>query len=151
HFTEDDLGSIEQRMREKAAARIPFAREVMPRQQAREMFAAMDQPFKVDIIDRIPPQADTVGIYRTGDFVDLCRGPHVPDSGWLGAVRLLRVAGVYWRGDERNEQLQRIYGTAWFTAEELDAYLERLAEAERRDHRRLGRELDLFSFPDEIG
>ena len=150
-FTEEDLGRIGERMSALAARHIPFEREVLPRERARELFAGMSQPFKVDIIDRMGDQVDSVGIYRTGDFVDLCRGPHVPDTGWLGAVRLLRVAGVYWRGDERNEQLQRIYGTAWFTAEELHGYLERLAEAERRDHRRLGRELDLFSFPDEIG
>jgi len=151
HFTEDDLGRIEERMKQKAAQRIAFTREVMPRDQAREMFTRMGQPFKVDIIDRIPGDAAQVGVYRTGDFVDLCRGPHVPDTGWLGAVKLLRVAGVYWRGDERNEQLQRVYGTAWFSDEELQAYLDRLAEAERRDHRKLGRELDLFSVTDELG
>jgi len=151
HFSEDDLGRIEERMKQKAAQRIAFSREVMPRDQAREMFTGMGQPFKVDIIDRIPADAAQVGIYRTGDFVDLCRGPHVPDTGWLGAVKLLRVAGVYWRGDERNEQLQRVYGTAWFSDEELQAYLDRLVEAERRDHRRLGRELDLYSVSEELG
>jgi threonyl-tRNA synthetase len=151
HFTEDDLGSIEKRMQEKARARIPFVREVMPRDQARALFTDLDQPFKVDIIDRIPPDVDSVGIYRTGDFVDLCRGPHVPDTGWLRAVKLLRVAGVYWRGVEGNEQLQRVYGTAWFDDEQLADYLERLAEAERRDHRRLGRELDLYSVSEDIG
>jgi threonyl-tRNA synthetase len=150
-FSEEDLGRIEARMREKAAQRIAFTREVMPRAQAVRMFMDMQQPFKVDIIERIPPDADSVGIYRTGDFVDLCRGPHVPDSGWLQAVKLLRVAGVYWRGDERNEQLQRIYGTAWFDQAQLDAHMERLAEAERRDHRRLGRELDLYSVSEELG
>jgi len=151
HFTEDDLGSIEQRMRKKAAQRIPFTREIMGRAQARDMFDAMGQPFKVDIIDRIPAEVGSVGIYRTGDFVDLCRGPHVPDTGALAAVKLLRVAGVYWRGDERNEQLQRLYGTAWFSDEQLAAYMERLAEAERRDHRRLGRELDLYSVSEDLG
>jgi len=150
-FTEDDLGAIEQRMQQKAKQRIAFTRELMPRQQARELFAGMGQTFKVDIIDRIPAEVPSVGVYRTGDFVDLCRGPHVPDSSWLGAVKLLRVAGVYWRGDERNEQLQRIYGTAWFDAAELDAYMERLAEAERRDHRRIGRELDLYSINEDLG
>jgi threonyl-tRNA synthetase len=123
----------------------------MPRAQARQMFTDMGQPFKVDIIDRIPGDVGEVGVYRTGDFVDLCRGPHVPDTSWLKAVKLLRVAGVYWRGDEDNEQLQRIYGTAWFDDAELQAYLERLAEAERRDHRRLGRDLDLFSVNEELG
>jgi len=150
-FSEQDLSRIEKRMKQKAAQRIPFVREVMPRSAAREMFQAMGQDFKVDIIDRIPADVEQVGVYRTGEFVDLCRGPHVPDSSWLKAVKLQRVAGVYWRGDERNEQLQRVYGTAWFSDEELQQYLDRIAEAERRDHRRLGRELDLFSFPDEIG
>jgi threonyl-tRNA synthetase len=150
-FTEDDLGAIEQRMQQKAKQGIAFTREVMPRRQARELFAGMGQAFKVDIIDRIPAEVESVGVYRTGEFVDLCRGPHVPDSSWLGAVRLLRVAGVYWRGDERNEQLQRIYGTAWFDAAQLDAYMERLAEAERRDHRRIGRELDLYSVSEDLG
>ena len=151
HFVDDDLPRIESRMRELAAQKIPFVQEVMPRAQAIEMFTAMHQDFKVDIINRLPDDVTTVSIYRTGEFVDLCRGPHVPDTGWLKAVRVLRIAGVYWRGDARNEQLQRVYGTAWFTEDELDAYMHRLEEARKRDHRRLGAELDLFSFPDEIG
>ena len=151
HFVDDDLARIESRMAELAAARIPFVQEAVPRDQAVEMFTAMHQDFKVDIINRLPDDVTTVSIYRTGSFVDLCRGPHVPDSRWLKAVHVLRIAGVYWRGDARNEQLQRVYGTAWFTREELDAYMHRLEEARKRDHRRLGAELDLFSFPDEIG
>jgi len=151
HFTDADLAAVEARMGELAARRIPFTGQVMSRGEARALFGELGQSFKVDIIDRIPSDVDAVGVYRTGDFIDLCRGPHVPDSGWLKAVKLLRVAGVYWRGDEHNEQLQRIYGTAWFSDEDLQAYLERLAEAERRDHRRLGRELDLFSISDELG
>jgi threonyl-tRNA synthetase len=150
-LSEDDLPAIESRMRDLVARRLAFEREALSREEARGLFEGMGQPFKVDIIDRMEDHVDSVGIYRTGDFVDLCRGPHVPDSGWLGATRLLRVAGVYWRGDERNPQLQRVYGTAWFTPEELEAYLERLAEAERRDHRRLGRDLDLFSVNEELG
>ncbi len=150
-LSETDLKTVEGRMRELMKKRIPFEREVLSRDDARAMFTDMGQPFKVDIIDRMPDSVDSVGIYRTGDFVDLCRGPHVRDTGMLKATRLLRVAGVYWRGDERNPQLQRIYGTAWFTREELDAHLERLAEAERRDHRRIGRELDLFSVSEELG
>ncbi|HZU78031.1 MAG TPA: threonine--tRNA ligase, partial [Dehalococcoidia bacterium] len=146
HFAEADLQRIEARMQELAEARLRFEAEAMHRDDARAMFAGMEQPFKVGIIDRLDESVDTVGVYRTGDFVDLCRGPHVPDSGHLQAVKLLRVAGVYWRGDERNEQLQRVYGTAWFTRDELDAYLHRLEEAERRDHRRIGRELELFHF-----
>jgi threonyl-tRNA synthetase len=150
-FSETDLATIEGRMRELVKERIPFERDVLSRDEARALFTDMGQSFKVDIIDRMPDSVDSVGIYRTGDFTDLCRGPHVPHSGWLKATRLLRVAGVYWRGDERNQQLQRIYGTAWFKKEEVDAYLERLAEAEKRDHRRLGRELDLFSVSEELG
>jgi threonyl-tRNA synthetase len=150
-LSETDLAAVEGRMRELVKKRIPFEREVLSREDARTLFTDMGQPFKVDIIDRMPDSVDSVGIYRTGDFVDLCRGPHVRDTGMLRATRLLRVAGVYWRGDERNPQLQRIYGTAWFTREELDAHLARLAEAERRDHRRIGRDLDLFSVSEELG
>jgi threonyl-tRNA synthetase len=145
-FTESELVDIESRMRQLVGERIPFTRETMPRVEARALFEQLQQPFKVDIIDRLGGEVESVGVYRTGDFVDLCRGPHVADTGLLDAVKLLRVAGVYWRGDERNEQLQRVYGTAWFTRDDLDAYLQRLAEAERRDHRRLGRELELFHF-----
>ena len=151
HFVDDDLQRIESRMGELAARKIAFVQQAVPRTQAIEMFTAMDQDFKVDIINRLPGDVTTVSIYRTGDFVDLCRGPHVPDTGWLKEIHVLRIAGVYWRGDARNEQLQRVYGTAWFTRDELDAYMHRLEEARKRDHRRLGAELDLFSFPDEIG
>jgi threonyl-tRNA synthetase len=151
HFDEADLATIESRMRELAKKRIPFDREVLSRDAARRLFDEMDQPFKVEIIDRMAADVDEVGVYRTGEFVDLCRGPHVPHSGHLRAVRLLRVAGVYWRGDEKNEQLQRVYGTAFFEREQLDAFIAQREEARRRDHRRLGAELDLFSFPEEIG
>jgi threonyl-tRNA synthetase len=151
HFVDDDLPRIEARMEALAAQKIPFVAEAMPRADAIALFNDLHQDFKVDIIDRLPDDVSSVSIYRTGGFVDLCRGPHVPDTGWLRAVRVLRVAGVYWRGDARNEQLQRVYGTAWFTREELDAYMHRMEEARKRDHRRLGAELDLFSFPDEIG
>jgi threonyl-tRNA synthetase len=151
HFVDDDLPRIEARMEALAAQKIPFVAEAMPRADAVALFNDLHQDFKVDIINRLPDDVSSVSIYRTGGFVDLCRGPHVPDTGWLRAVRVLRVAGVYWRGDARNEQLQRVYGTAWFTREELDAYMHRMEEARKRDHRRLGAELDLFSFPDEIG
>jgi threonyl-tRNA synthetase len=151
HFAEEDLATIESRMRELAKKRIPFDREVLSRDAARRLFDGMDQPFKVDIIDRMAADVNEVGVYRTGQFVDLCRGPHVPHSGHLRAVRLLRVAGVYWRGDEKNEQLQRVYGTAFFEREQLAAFIAQREEARRRDHRRLGAELDLFSFPEEIG
>ena len=146
HLSEADLAAIEERMHALAARRIPYQREVLGRDEARSLFDGMGQEFKVAIIDRLGADVESVAVYRTGDFVDLCRGPHVADSGLLTTVKLLRVAGVYWRGDEANPQLQRIYGTAWQTAEDLAAYLERLAEAERRDHRRLGRELELFHF-----
>jgi len=151
HFAEEDLATIESRMRELAKKRIPFDREVLSRDAARRLFDGIDQPFKVDIIDRMAEDVNEVGVYRTGEFVDLCRGPHVPHSGHLRAVRLLRVAGVYWRGDEKNEQLQRVYGTAFFEREQLAAFIAQREEARRRDHRRLGAELDLFSFPEEIG
>src|ERR1700680_2191526 len=151
HFVDDDLPRIESRMEALAAKEIPFVPEALSREQAVAMFTALHQDFKVDIINRLPADVATVSIYRTGEFVDLCRGPHVPDTGWLTAIRVLRIAGVYWRGDARNEQLQRVYGTAWFTRDQLDAYMHRLEEARQRDHRRLGAELDLFSFPDEIG
>ena len=151
HFVDDDLPRIEARMRELVAKKIPFEAEVVPRDAALALFSDMHQEFKLDIINRLPGDVTSVGIYRTGTFVDLCRGPHVPDTGWLDAIKVLRVAGVYWRGDAHNEQLQRVYGTAWFSRDDLDAYLHRVEEARKRDHRRLGAELDLFSFPDEIG
>jgi threonyl-tRNA synthetase len=143
-FVEEDLSRIEARMKELAKRRIPFEREVMSRDEARRLFSDLHQTFKVDIIDRMGDEVGEVGIYRTGDFVDLCRGPHVAHSGRLRTVKLLRVAGVYWRGDERNEQLQRVYGTAFFEREQLEAFIAQREEARRRDHRRLGVELDLF-------
>ncbi len=151
HFVEEDLARIEARMKELSKRRLPFDREVMSREEARQLFSDLHQTFKVDIIDRMSGEVGDVGVYRTGEFVDLCRGPHVPHAGHLRAVKLLRVAGVYWRGDERNEQLQRVYGTAFFEREQLDAFIAQREEARRRDHRRLGAELDLFSFPEEIG
>ena len=150
-FSEDDLARIEARMKALVKQRLPFEHQAMTRDEARRLFEEADQPFKVDIIDRMTGDVDTVGVYRTGEFVDLCRGPHVPHSGHLRAVKLLRVAGVYWRGDESQEQLQRVYGTAFFDREQLEAFIAQREEARRRDHRRLGAELDLFSFPEEIG
>ncbi|MDQ6857097.1 MAG: threonine--tRNA ligase [Candidatus Dormibacteraeota bacterium] len=144
HFAEEDLARIESRMKDLAKRRIPFEREAMERDAARQLFSELGQGFKVDIINRMGADVESVGVYRTGEFVDLCRGPHVPHTGHLRAVRLLRVAGVYWRGDERNEQLQRVYGTAFFEREQLDAFIAQREEARRRDHRRLGAELDLF-------
>jgi threonyl-tRNA synthetase len=150
---ESDLERIEARMREIAAEDQPFTREEVGRDEALQRFA--DQPYKREIIEAVEESegatGDTVSIYRNQGWQDLCLGPHVDSTGKLGAFRLLSVAGAYWRGDERRQQLQRIYGTAWRTEEELAQYLHRREEAERRDHRKLGRELDLFSFPDELG
>jgi threonyl-tRNA synthetase len=152
-FTPDDLERIEERMQEIIAADQPFIREAVSRDEALEMFS--DHPFKLEIIRATEPSEVTPGeevtVYRNNGFVDLCRGPHVPSTGRLKAVKLLRTAGAYWRGDEKNPQLQRIYGTAWEDRKALDDYLHRLEEAEKRDHRRLGPELDLFSFPSELG
>ncbi|MBI4241738.1 MAG: threonine--tRNA ligase [Candidatus Rokubacteria bacterium] len=145
-FTGVDLELIERRMREIIAQDLPFVRDEMPREKAIRFFEALGEPFKVEILHTI--DAPTVSLYRQGDFVDLCRGPHVPSTGYIKAVKLLSSSGAYWRGSERNPMLQRIYGTAWHSQEELDRYLWRLEEAKRRDHRKLGRELDLFVFHD---
>ena len=154
HFTDEDLERIEARMREIVAEDQPFIREEHTLDQGLELFA--DQPYKVEIIKGVDPQEGAaegaVSAYRnTDEFVDLCRGPHVPSTKRLGAFKLQRVAGAYWRGDEKNKQLQRIYGTAWESEKALREHLERLEEAAKRDHRKLGAELDLFSFPPEIG
>ena len=145
-FTPEDLERIEAVMREIVKADYKFEREEMPRAQAIRYFEERGEPFKVEILKGI--DAPTVSLYRQGDFVDLCRGPHVPSTGHIKAFKLLSASGAYWRGDERNAMLQRIYGTAWATQEELDTYLWRLEEARKRDHRKLGRELDLFEFYD---
>ncbi len=148
-ITPEDLEKIEQQMRELIKDAIAFERVVMPIEEARRLFEGLNETYKLELLDEIGEPAVTV--YRNDDFVDLCRGPHLPDTGRLGAVKLLSVAGAYWRGDERNPMLQRIYGTAFPDEKQLEEYLERLAEARRRDHRILGRELDLVSFEDEVG
>jgi threonyl-tRNA synthetase len=148
-LTPDDLPAIEERMRASIAAKHPFEQSRWPRKKALAYFRERDQPYKVEIIDNLPDAE--VGIYQQGPFLDLCRGPHVANTGEIGAVKLMRVAGAYWRGDEHRPMLQRLYGTAWFTQAELDAYLERLEEAKRRDHRKIGKDLDLFMVSDEIG
>jgi threonyl-tRNA synthetase len=147
-FGPDDLGRIEARMRELAAANHPFVREELSRADAIRFFEERGEPFKVEILRDLPPEVTRVSLYRQGDFVDLCRGPHVPSTGHIQAFRLLSSSGAYWRGDERRPMLQRIYGTAWHTQEELERHLWRLEEAKRRDHRKLGRELGLFAFHD---
>ena len=147
-FTPEDLAAIEKRMAELAKRDLPVSREVWPRDKAVEFFASIGEHYKAEIIASIPEQEE-VSLYREGDFVDLCRGPHVPSTGRLKVFKLMKVAGAYWRGDSRNEMLQRIYGTAWAKKEDLEAYLHRLEEAERRDHRKLAKQLDLFHLQDE--
>ncbi len=147
-FTPEDLAKIEARMAELAKRDIPVVREVWPRDKAVDFFKSIGEHYKAEIIASIPAGED-VSLYREGDFVDLCRGPHVPSTGKLKVFKLMKVAGAYWRGDSRNEMLQRIYGTAWSKKDELDAYLHMLEEAEKRDHRKLGRQLDFFHLQDE--
>jgi threonyl-tRNA synthetase len=147
-FTPEDLAAIEKKMAELARRDIPVTREVWPRDKAVEFFKSIGEHYKAEIIAAIP-EGEEIGLYREGDFIDLCRGPHVPSTGKLGVFKLMKVAGAYWRGDSKNEMLQRIYGTAWATKEDLDAYLRMLEEAERRDHRRLGTQLDLFHTQEE--
>ena len=142
-FTPEDLAAIEQRMAELAKKDEKVERRVLPRDEAVAHFKAMGEHYKAEIIGSIPAGED-VSLYREGGFEDLCRGPHVPSTGRLKHFKLMKVAGAYWRGDHRNEQLQRIYGTAWASKDELQKYLTMLEEAEKRDHRKLGRELDLF-------
>ncbi|HEV8643182.1 MAG TPA: threonine--tRNA ligase [Methylomirabilota bacterium] len=145
-FTTDDLGRIEKVMGEIARADHPFERREMDRPQAIRFFCERGEPFKVEILEAI--DVPRVSLYQQGEFIDLCRGPHVPSTGHVRFFKLLSSSGAYWRGDERNPMLQRIYGTAWLTREELDKHLWRLEEAKKRDHRKLGRELDLFTFHD---
>src|SRR5262245_8877321 len=142
-FSPEELEQIEKRMQELAQADLKITREELPRSEAIELFRKMGEHYKVEIIEGIPD--DKVSLYRQGDWVDLCRGPHVPSTAAIKAFKLTGVAGAYWRGDSRNEQLQRIYGTAWANRKDLDAHLKRIEEAKQRDHRRLGPALDLFS------
>ena len=147
-FTPEDLVAIEKKMAELAKRDFPVTREVLPRDKAVEYFKSIGERYKAEIIASIP-QGEDVSLYREGDFVDLCRGPHVPSTGKLKVFKLMKVAGAYWRGDSKNEMLQRIYGTAWAKKDEQDAYLHMLEEAEKRDHRRLGTQLDLFHVQEE--
>ncbi|HYM42231.1 MAG TPA: threonine--tRNA ligase [Steroidobacteraceae bacterium] len=147
-FTPEDLAAIEKRMAELAQADEKVTRRVMPRDEAVKFFRDQGELYKAEIIAGIPDK-DEISLYGQGNWVDLCRGPHVPSTGKLKAFKLTKVAGAYWRGDSRNEMLQRIYGTAWADKKQLDAYLTRLEEAEKRDHRRIGKELDLFHLQEE--
>ncbi|HSN40961.1 MAG TPA: threonine--tRNA ligase [Burkholderiales bacterium] len=147
-FTPEDLAAIEKRMTEIARRDIRVERQLMPRDEAVAFFKNMGEHYKAEIIASIP-SAEDISLYRQDNFIDLCRGPHVPSTGKLKVFKLMKVAGAYWRGDSKNEMLQRIYGTAWTKKEDQDVYLHRLEEAEKRDHRRLGRSLDLFHQQDE--
>jgi threonyl-tRNA synthetase len=146
-FTPEDLARIEERMREIVKADVPFTREEATKEQARELFPG--EPYKAELLADIPDA--TVSLYRMGNFLDLCRGPHVPGTGRVGAFKLMSTAGAYWRGDSKNRMLTRIYGAAFATKKELDEHLRILEEIKKRDHRKLGKELDLFSVTDEIG
>jgi len=150
-FTPEDLKKIEERMAEIAAKDEPFARREVSREEAVELFKKRGEPYKVELINDLPADVKTVSLYTQGDFTDLCRGPHIPATGKIRAFKLLNVAGAYWRGDERNKMLQRIYGTGFATKEELSEHLNLLEEAKKRDHRRIGKELDLFQVNDEAG
>ncbi len=147
-FTPEDVEAIQARMEELAAQDIPVERMVMPRDEAVAFFRSLGEEYKAQIIAAIPPQ-ETLSLYRQGDFIDLCRGPHAPSTGRLQAFKLMKVAGAYWRGDSNNEMLQRIYGTAWADKKDLQTYLHHLEEAERRDHRRIGKAQDLFHVQEE--
>jgi len=147
-FTPEDLAAIEKRMAELAKRDFPITREVWKRDDATAFFKSIGEHYKAELIAAIPEGQD-VSLYREGDFIDLCRGPHAPSTGKLKTFKLMKVAGAYWRGDQNNEQLQRIYGTAWAKKEDQEAYLHMLDEAEKRDHRRLGKHLELFHLQDE--
>ncbi|PKN70234.1 MAG: threonine--tRNA ligase [Deltaproteobacteria bacterium HGW-Deltaproteobacteria-12] len=150
-FTTEDFARIEKRMKEIVAANHPFIRQEISRNDAIQLFAARGENYKVELISDLPADVKMVSLYKQGDYIDLCRGPHIPLTGMIKAFKLLSVAGAYWRGDERNKMLQRIYGTGFAAVAELDDYLKLLEEAKKRDHRRLGRELDLFQVNEEAG
>ncbi len=147
-FTPEDLAAIEERMQELAGAGLAVSRTEMDRDEAVAFFRGLGEEYKAEIIAAIPA-GEEISLYRQGDFIDLCRGPHVPDTGKIQAFKLTKVAGAYWRGDPANAMLQRVYGTAWASRKDLDAYLQRQIEAEKRDHRKLGRRLDLFHVQEE--
>jgi threonyl-tRNA synthetase len=148
-FIPDDLPRIEERMAEIVKKDIPFVREELSKAEAIKLFEEQGETYKIEILKELDDQV--VSVYRSGDFIDLCRGPHIPSSGKIKAFKLLSIAGAYWRGDERNKMLQRIYGTAFADRDSLEDYLRRIEEAKRRDHRKLGKELDLYSIHDEAG
>ena len=149
-FSSEDFAAIEAEMQKIAAAQTPFTRSEMSRADAVAKFTAMGEPYKVELINDLPAEVDHVSLYQLGDFTDLCRGPHLPHAGFVKAVKLLSVAGAYWRGNEKNKMLSRIYGTAFADEKALKAYLNMLEEAKRRDHRKLGRDLNFFSFEETV-
>ena len=149
-FSLDDLEKIESRMEDIVSRNLLIEREVWERDEAKRVFAEIGEKYKVEIIEDIIPEGEEVSVYRQGDWFDVCRGPHLPSTGKLPkAFKLMKLAGAYWRGNSDNEMLQRIYGTAWRDKKELKLHLQRLEEAEKRDHRKVGRKLDLFHFSDE--
>ncbi len=148
-FNEEDLEKIEKKVKEIIKKNLPLERKEIPKEEAKELFRKLNEDFKLELIDEMPDEK--VSIYSQGDFVDLCKGPHLLSTGNIKAVKLLSVAGAYWRGDEKNPMLWRIYGTAFFSKEELKEYLERLEEIKKRDHRKLGKELELFTIEEDIG
>ena len=149
-FSDDDLEAITKKMREAIAKNLPFTRQEVSRQEAHRIFANQGENYKLELLEAIA-EGETVSLYRHGDFVDLCRGPHLPSTGYVKAFKLLSTAGAYWRGDARNKMLARIYGTAFPSEKQLEEHLARVEEARRRDHRALGKQLDLFSFSQEVG
>lgn len=148
-FTPDDFEQIESRMAEIVASALPFVRKIVSISEAITLFEKNGQSYKVELLNEI--DSDQVTLYQHGDFVDLCRGPHIPDAGWLKSFKIIKLAGAYWRGNEKNQMLQRLYGVAFFNAKGLSAYLYQVAEAEKRDHRKLGKELELFTVQDQVG
>lgn len=148
-FREEDLPLIEEKMREIISRDLPIVKTMMKREEAIQLFQKLNEPYKVEILKEI--EDEEVSLYSQGEFIDLCRGPHLPSTGKIRAFKLLSIAGAYWKGDERNKMLSRIYGTAFFDEESLNNYLRFLDEVKRRDHRRIGRELDLFSISDDVG
>jgi threonyl-tRNA synthetase len=149
-FTEGDLEKITERMQEVIKANLPFEREEVTRERARELFEGMGETYKLELLDAIP-EGETVSLYKHDNFVDLCRGPHVESTGQIKAFKLMSVAGAYWRGDSRNQMLARIYGNAFFSKKDLRTHLDRVEQAKKRDHRLLGKQLDLFSFSQSVG
>ncbi|MEJ2031774.1 MAG: threonine--tRNA ligase [Deltaproteobacteria bacterium] len=150
-FTPDDFARIEERMAEIAAAALPFTRRTVPVAEAAAYFKERGQTYKLELIEELAAGTETVSLYTVGEFTDLCRGPHLPHTGWLRAFKIIKLAGAYWRGDEKNPMLQRLYGTAFFEPKALKSYLFQLEEAKKRDHRKLGKELGLFTIQEQVG